>query len=62
LQLRTTKARVFRDLCALGDALNRTKQLLHDLMVDEDQRDYVMDVENVRIEVENIYHRKLENQ
>jgi len=49
-------------LCALGDALNITKQLLHDLMADEDQRDYVMDVENVRIEVENIYHRKLENQ
>nr|AFK49630.1 unknown [Medicago truncatula] len=62
LQLRTTKARVFRDLCALGDALNRTKELLHDLMADEDQRDYVMDVENVRIEVESIYRRKLENQ
>ncbi|CAL5203443.1 unnamed protein product [Lathyrus oleraceus] len=59
LQLKTTEARVFRDFCALGDALNRMKQLLRDLMTDEDQRDYVMDVENVRIEVENIFHRKL---
>ncbi|XP_058787283.1 uncharacterized protein LOC131661695 [Vicia villosa] len=59
LQLKTTEARVFRDFCALGDALNRMKQLLRDLMTDEDQRDYVMDVENVRTEVENIFHGKL---
>ncbi|GAU51228.1 hypothetical protein TSUD_136250, partial [Trifolium subterraneum] len=59
LQLKTTEARVFRDFCALGDALNRMKQLLHDLMADEDQKDYVMDVENVRIDVEHIFNRKL---
>jgi hypothetical protein len=35
------------------------KQLLHDLMADEDQKDYVMDVENVRIDVEHIFNRKL---
>ncbi|XP_004502032.1 uncharacterized protein [Cicer arietinum] len=62
LQLRTTEARVFRDFCALGDALNRMKQLLHDLMADDDQRDYAMDVEDVRIEVEHIFHKKLVKQ
>ncbi|KAK2442660.1 nucleotide exchange factor SIL1 [Trifolium repens] len=62
LQLKTTEARVFRDFCALGDALNRMKQLLHDLMADEDQKDYVMDVENVRIDVEHIFNRKLVKQ
>ncbi|KAL2322237.1 hypothetical protein Fmac_026616 [Flemingia macrophylla] len=59
LQLRTTKARVFKDFCALGDALNRMRQLLRDLMVDEYQRDYVMDVESLRVEVEHIFHVKL---
>ncbi|KAK7306615.1 hypothetical protein VNO77_44566 [Canavalia gladiata] len=62
LQLRITEARVFRDFCALGDALNRMKQLLHDLMVDENQRDYVMDVESLRVEVVHIFHRKLVKQ
>lgn len=59
LQLRTTEARVFKDFCALGDALNRMRQLLHDLMADEYQRDYVMDVENLRVEVEHTFQRKL---
>ncbi|XP_045807570.1 nucleotide exchange factor SIL1 [Trifolium pratense] len=62
LQLKTIEARVFRDFCALGDALNRMKQLLHDSMADEDQKDYVMDVENVRIDVEHIFNRKLVKQ
>ncbi|KAK7316568.1 hypothetical protein RJT34_00130 [Clitoria ternatea] len=62
LQLRTTEARVFRDFCALGDALNRMRQLLHELMADEYQRDYVMDVESLRLEVELIFHRKLVKQ
>ncbi|KAE9602671.1 putative nucleotide exchange factor Fes1 [Lupinus albus] len=62
LQLRTIEAVVFKDLCGLDDALNRMKQLLHDLMVDESQRDYVMDVESLRIEVVNIFQRKLAKQ
>ena len=62
LQLRTTEALVFRDFCALGDALNRMRQLLHDLIADEYQRDYVMDVESLRNEVEHIFHRKLVKQ
>ncbi|XP_057754482.1 uncharacterized protein LOC130973825 [Arachis stenosperma] len=62
LQLRITEALVFRDFCALGNALNRMKQSLHDLMADEYQRDYVMDVETLRIEVEQIFHKKLVKQ
>ncbi|RDX78101.1 Nucleotide exchange factor SIL1 [Mucuna pruriens] len=59
LQLRTTEARVFEDFCGLGDALNRMRQLLHDLMADEYERDYVMDMESLRVEVEHIFHTKL---
>ncbi|KAK7401249.1 hypothetical protein VNO78_12584 [Psophocarpus tetragonolobus] len=62
LQLRTTEARVFKDFCALDDALNRMRQFLHDLMADEYQRDYVMDVEDLRVEVEQIFHGKLVKQ
>ncbi|XP_057433488.1 uncharacterized protein LOC130726259 [Lotus japonicus] len=62
LQLRTTEARVFKDFCALGDALSRMRQLLHDLMADEYQKDYATDVESLRIEVEHIFHRKLVKQ
>ncbi|CAL0306763.1 unnamed protein product [Lupinus luteus] len=63
LQLKTTEALVFKDFCALDDALNRMKQLLHDLMEeDESQRDYVIDVESLRIEVFNIFQRKLAKQ
>ncbi|KAF7838729.1 Nucleotide exchange factor SIL1 [Senna tora] len=59
LQLRTTEAQVFKDFCALGDALNKMRQLLLDLVADEDQRNYAMDLESLRSEVENIFHRKL---
>lgn len=62
LQLRTTEARVFKDFCALGDALKNLRQLLHDLMEDEYQRDYVMDVESLRVEVEHNFQRKLVKQ
>ncbi|XP_054824702.1 hsp70 nucleotide exchange factor FES1 isoform X2 [Prosopis cineraria] len=59
LQLKTTEALVLKDFCALGDALNKMKQLLLNVMVDEFQRDYAMDVESLRSEVEYIFHRKL---
>ncbi|XP_014517152.1 hsp70 nucleotide exchange factor FES1 [Vigna radiata var. radiata] len=62
LQLRTTDARVFKDFCALGDALNKMRKLLHDLMEDEYKRDYAIDVESLRVEVENIFERKLVKQ
>ncbi|WRX10432.1 Nucleotide exchange factor Fes1 - like 1 [Theobroma cacao] len=59
LQLRTTEALVFKDFCGLGDALERMKQQLEDLMLDEYHRDYVMDVEGLRKEVELIFQAKL---
>ncbi|KAI4343469.1 hypothetical protein L6164_010813 [Bauhinia variegata] len=59
LELKTTEALVFKEFCALGDALNRMRQFLDDLMVDEYQRDHAMDVESLRKEVEYIFHRKL---
>ncbi|KAK7333935.1 hypothetical protein VNO80_30716 [Phaseolus coccineus] len=62
LQLRTTDATVFKDFCALGDALNKMRKLLHDLMENEYKRDYAIDVESLRVEVENIFERKLVNQ
>ncbi|QCD78727.1 nucleotide exchange factor SIL1 [Vigna unguiculata] len=62
LQLRTTDAQVFKDFCALGDALNKMRKLLHDLMEDEYKRDYAIDVESLRVEVEHIFERKLVKQ
>ncbi|MED6112064.1 hypothetical protein PIB30_058302 [Stylosanthes scabra] len=62
LQLRITEAVVFRDFCALDNALNRMKQSLHASMADEYQRDYVMDLESLRDEVEQIFHKKLVKQ
>ncbi|KAK7291575.1 hypothetical protein RIF29_06832 [Crotalaria pallida] len=62
LQLRTTEALIFKDFCALDDALNRMMKLLQDLMADESQRDYVTDVESLRSEVVNIFHQKLVKQ
>ncbi|ESW18102.1 hypothetical protein PHAVU_006G013100 [Phaseolus vulgaris] len=62
LQLRTTDATVFKDFCALGDALNKMRKLLHDLMENEYKRDYAIDVESLRIEVEHIFERKLVKQ
>lgn len=59
LQLRTTEATVFKDFCRLGDALERMKKQLEDLMLDEDLREYVLDVEGLRKEVELIFQAKL---
>ncbi|XP_028764515.1 hsp70 nucleotide exchange factor FES1 [Neltuma alba] len=59
LQLRTTEALVLKDFCALGDALNKMRQLLLNVMADEFQRDYAIDVESLRSEVEYIFQRKL---
>lgn len=60
LQLRTTEAVVFKDFCGLDGALERMRQRLQDLMVEEDHRDYAMDVETLRSEVQQIFDRKLE--
>ncbi|XP_057497196.1 hsp70 nucleotide exchange factor FES1 isoform X2 [Actinidia eriantha] len=60
LQLRTTDALVFKDFCELDGALERMKQQLQQLLAEEYQRDYAMDVESLRREVELIFHGKLE--
>ena len=59
LQLRTTEALVFKDFCALGDALNKMKHHLLNVMADEFQRDYAIDLERLRSEVEYIFEGKL---
>ena len=58
-QLRTTDDRVFKDFCELDGALERMKQQLQQLLVREYQRDYAMDLESLRREVELIFHGKL---
>lgn len=59
LQLRTTEALVLRDLCGLDAALERLRRQLEGLMVEEDRKDYAMEVETIRREVELIFSRRL---
>ncbi|KDP23223.1 hypothetical protein JCGZ_23056 [Jatropha curcas] len=59
LQLSTTQALIFKDFCGLDGALERMRQQLEDSMVEEYHNDYVMDVENIRREVELIFHGKV---
>ncbi|KAK8587702.1 hypothetical protein V6N12_022185 [Hibiscus sabdariffa] len=61
LQLKTTEAMVFEEFCGLGEALGRMKKQLEDSMLEEDHREYVMDIENLRKEVELTFQAKLEN-
>ncbi|GAB4857889.1 hypothetical protein Ancab_015794 [Ancistrocladus abbreviatus] len=60
LLLRTTEAVVFSDFCNLQKALERMRLQLQQLMEEGDQRDYAVDVESLRREVELIFHKKLE--
>ncbi|KAI8527822.1 hypothetical protein RHMOL_Rhmol12G0104100 [Rhododendron molle] len=60
LQLRTTEALVLKNFCDLDGALEKVRQQLQQLMLEDSQRDYAMDVESLRREVELIYHGKLE--
>ncbi|KAL4354690.1 hypothetical protein GQ457_06G034420 [Hibiscus cannabinus] len=61
LQLKTTEAMVFEEFCGLGEALERMKKQLEDSMLEEDHREYVIDIENLRKEVELTFQAKLEN-
>ncbi|KAL9417238.1 hypothetical protein AB3S75_040253 [Citrus x aurantiifolia] len=61
LQFRTTEALVLKDFCGLDTALERLRQQLQEVMLEEDQRDYAMDVEALRREVELIFFRKLDD-
>ncbi|GAB2273438.1 hypothetical protein Dimus_008231 [Dionaea muscipula] len=59
LQLRTMEAEVLRDFCDLHEALDRMRMHLRQSMEDENQRDYAVDVESLRREVELIFLQKL---
>ncbi|KAL9386761.1 hypothetical protein Peur_019885 [Populus x canadensis] len=59
LQLKTTEALIFKDFCDLNGSLVRMRQQLLDLMASADHRDYAVDLENLRGEVELIFHEKL---
>lgn len=59
LQLRTTEALVFKDYCDLDGALERMREQLQQLMEEEYQRDYAMDLESLCREVELVFHKKL---
>jgi len=60
LKLNTTEALVVRDFCGLDGALKRMRQQLQQLMADENWRDFAMDLETLRREVELIFHGKLD--
>ncbi|XP_057961627.1 hsp70 nucleotide exchange factor FES1 isoform X2 [Malania oleifera] len=60
LQLRSNEALVFKDFCGLESALARMREQFQDLMLEEYRRDYAMDLEKLRSEVELIYRRKLQ--
>ncbi|KAM7468810.1 hypothetical protein LguiB_016372 [Lonicera macranthoides] len=59
LQLRSSEALIFKDFCGLDGALESTRQRLQQLMTEESQREYAMDVESLRREVELIFLGKL---
>ncbi|KAJ6695143.1 ARM REPEAT SUPERFAMILY PROTEIN [Salix koriyanagi] len=59
LQLKTTEALIFKDFCDLNGSLERMRQQLLDLMASEDHRDYAVDLETLRREVELLFHEKL---
>ncbi|KAJ8759938.1 hypothetical protein K2173_010084 [Erythroxylum novogranatense] len=59
LRLSTTEALIFKDFCDLDGALERMRLQLQDLMADEFRSDFAVDVENLRREVELIFHKKL---
>nr|GLL49403.1 nucleotide exchange factor SIL1 isoform X1 [Ipomoea trifida] len=62
LLLRSTEGLVFKDFCKLDLLLERMRQQLQQLMVDENHREYAMDVESLRQEVQQTFIQKLDKQ
>lgn len=60
LLLRSTEGLVFKDFCKLDLLLERMRQQLQQLMVDENHREYAMDVESLRQEVQQTFIQKLD--
>lgn len=60
LQLRSVDALIFKEFCGLDGILERLRQLLQQWIIQENQREFAMDVENLRREVQMIYLSKLD--
>ncbi|XP_074283487.1 hsp70 nucleotide exchange factor FES1-like isoform X2 [Silene latifolia] len=60
LQLKSTGASVFKELCGLDEALVNMRRQLQQVMEDESRRDYAEDVEILRQEVELMFDNKLD--
>ncbi|KAL7142121.1 hypothetical protein ABFS83_08G102000 [Erythranthe nasuta] len=60
LMLRSSDALVFKDVCELDLALSRMRQQLQQLILDDKFKDYAIDIENLRREVELIFRGKLD--
>lgn len=60
LRLKSTKASVFKDICKLDEALEQVGERLQHLLTDENQREYALDVEQLRVEVLQIFLGKLD--
>lgn len=58
--LRSTDTLVFKDVCELDVALGRMRQQLQQLILDNKFKEYALDMENLRREVELIFLGKLE--
>ncbi|KAK2980055.1 hypothetical protein RJ640_000121 [Escallonia rubra] len=59
IQLGSTKALLLKDFCGLDGALERMRLQLQQLMVEEEQAEYAIDVESLRREVEVLFIGKL---
>lgn len=60
LQLRSVDALIFKEFCGLDGILERLRQLLQQLIIQENQSEFAKDVENLRREVQMIYLSKLD--
>nr|AIL24129.1 heat shock protein 1 [Tamarix hispida] len=60
LNLKSTQGAVFKNFCNLDKALEVLRLQLQPLLEEVDQRDYASDLENIRQEVESIFHKKLD--
>ncbi|KAH6837896.1 ARM repeat superfamily protein [Perilla frutescens var. hirtella] len=60
LMLRSTDALVLKEICELDLALGRMKQQLQQLTLDDNFKEFAVDTENLRKEVELIFLGKLE--
>ncbi|PIN01549.1 Armadillo/beta-catenin-like repeat-containing protein [Handroanthus impetiginosus] len=60
LLLRTSDALVFKEVCKLDVAMGRMKQRLQQFILDDKFKEYALDVENLRREVELIFLGKLD--